>query len=209
MKKTDHLLIALLMLAVLALLANTIGVRSLPPPHDNGVVFSVDFRLGLGSQTLAIKYHPASNDARLRDCTSHTDLLKLGHCFRKDDLNAALYTTNRFRTLLSFTETYPFDPARPQQLTSINYEAVTPTDADRQKFRDSILAKYGQPYREVKAQSALWCNKGVSLGSGPLACAPDVPALQLKGNELILADSGPFHRERAAWTAKTTGAPPI
>ncbi len=39
MKRADHLLIALLMLAVLALLANTIGVRSLPPPQDNGVVF--------------------------------------------------------------------------------------------------------------------------------------------------------------------------
>ncbi len=59
--------------------------------------------------------------------------------------NAALYTTNRFRTLLTFTETYPFDPARPEQLTSINYEAVTPTDADRQQFRDSIMTKYGQP----------------------------------------------------------------
>ncbi len=57
MKRTDDLLIALLMLAVLALLANTIGVRSLPPPQDHGVVFSVDFRLGLGSQTIAIKYH--------------------------------------------------------------------------------------------------------------------------------------------------------
>jgi len=74
---------------------------------------------------------------------------------------------------------------------------------------DSILTKYGQPYREVKAASALWCNKGMSLGSGPLACAPDVPNLQLKGSELILSDSGPFHRERAAWNTKTTGAPPI
>ncbi len=121
--------------------------------------------------------------------------------------SAALYTTNRFKTLLSFTETYPFDPARPEQLTWINYEAVTPTEADRQQFRDSILTKYGQPYREVKAVSALWCNKGTSLGSGPLACAPDVPTLQLKGNEFILSDSGPFHRERAAWNTNTTGPP--
>ena len=122
---------------------------------------------------------------------------------------AALYSTARFKTLLSFTESYPFNPSRPEQLTSINYEAVTPTEADRQQFRDSILTKYGQPYREVKAVSALWCNKGISLGSGPLACAPDVPALQLKGSELILSDSGPYHREKAAWNAQTTGAPPI
>ena len=52
-------------------------------------------------------------------------------------------------------------------------------------------------------------QQSVSLGSGPLACAPDVPALQLKGSELILSDSGPYHREKAAWNAQTTGAPPI
>ncbi len=33
--------------------------------------------------------------------------------------------------------------------------------------------------------------------------------LQLKGSELILSDSGPYQRERAAWNTKTTGAPPI
>lgn len=121
----------------------------------------------------------------------------------------ALYTTARFKTLLTFTESYPFDPTRPEQLTTINYQAVAPTEADRQQFRDSILTKYGQPYRETKAVSALWCNKGVSLGSGPLACALDVPVLQLKGSELILSDSGPYHREKTAWNTQTNGAPPI
>lgn len=119
--------------------------------------------------------------------------------------NAPLYTTNRFRTLLTFTETYPFDPARPEPA---HVDQLRGGDPNRQQFRDSILTKYGQPYREVKALSALWCNKVTSLGSGPLACAPDVPTLQFKGNELILADSGPFHRERAAWNTKTTGSPP-
>ncbi len=57
MRETDDLLIALLMLAVLALLANTVGVQSLLSPQENRVVFSVDFRLGIGSQTMAIKYH--------------------------------------------------------------------------------------------------------------------------------------------------------
>lgn len=123
--------------------------------------------------------------------------------------SAALYSSARFKTLLTFTETYPFDATRPEQLTTINYEAVASTDADRQQFRDSIMTKYGQPYREVKGLSALWCDKGTSLGSGPVACAPDVPVLQLKGNELILGDSGPSHRERAAWNAQTTTAPPI
>ncbi len=123
--------------------------------------------------------------------------------------SAALYGTDRFKALLSFTESYPFDPTRPEQLTSINYQAETPTEADRQQLRDSIMTKYGQPYRETKGVSALWCNKGISLGSGPVACAPDVPNLQLKGRELILGDSGPFHRERDAWNTKTTGAPPI
>lgn len=88
-------------------------------------------------------------------------------------------------------------------------DKIASEHADRQQFREAILAKYGPPYREVKAISALWCNKGTSFGSGPLACAPDVPSLQLKGNELILSDSGPYHRERAAWNAKTTGAPPL
>ncbi len=57
MRETDDLLIAFLMLAVLALLANTVGVQSLLSPQENRVVFSVDFRLGIGSQTMAIKYH--------------------------------------------------------------------------------------------------------------------------------------------------------
>lgn len=123
--------------------------------------------------------------------------------------NAALYASHRFRALLTFTETYPFDPARPEQLTSINYEAENRTAADRQQFRDSILAKYGTPYRDVEGLSALWCNKGVSFGSDPLACAPNVPNLQLKGNELILSDTGPYQRERALWNQRTIGAPPL
>jgi len=48
---------------------------------------------------------------------------------------------------------------------AITLTLALPTDADRQQFRDSILTKYGQPYREVKAVAALWCNKGTSLGS--------------------------------------------
>lgn len=67
-----------------------------------------------------------------------------------------------------------------------------------------------QMNREVPAIAAVWCNKGVSLGSGPLACAPDLPSMQLKGTELILENSGPVNRERAAWNRRTTsGEPPI
>lgn len=118
--------------------------------------------------------------------------------------------TNQFSVLLNFAETYPYDPARPEQLTGIFYTPVTPTEADRQQFRESVLSKYGQPYREVRGISAVWCNKGVSLGSGPLACAPDAPSLQLKGTELILGDNGPITRARAAWNRRTTStAPPL
>lgn len=118
--------------------------------------------------------------------------------------------TEQFTVLLNFAETYPFDPTRPEQLTGIFYTPVTPSEADRQQFRESVFAKYGQPYREVKGISAVWCNKGVSLGSGPLACAPDQPTLTLKGTELILGDNGPIDRARAAWNRRTTSnAPPL
>ena len=136
--------------------------------------------------------------------------------------NATLYTQGaqytsaisvngpRFTILLNFAETYPFDPSHPEQLTGIFYTPNTPTEADRQQFRQSVLSKYGQPYREVKAVNSVWCNKGVSLGSGPLACAPDTPTLQLKGTELILSDNEPADHARAAWNQRTTsGAPPL
>ncbi len=180
-------------------------VIDIPNQPDPATFDILTLRLGMTAKeaaaTIAARIpgiqpaYPSTTDAQLTPGKKYTSV--------------ALYSSARFRALLTFTETYPFDPVRPEQLTSINYQAVAPTEADRQQFRDAILTKYGPPYREVKAVAALWCNKGISLGSGPLACAPDVPNLQLKGTELILSDSGPAHRERAAWNARTTGAPPI
>ena len=45
--------------------------------------------------------------------------------------------------MLVFTETYPFDPQRPEQLSSIFYTAATPTSTDRDQFEQAALAKYG------------------------------------------------------------------
>lgn len=124
--------------------------------------------------------------------------------------SAVSRSTDQFTVLLNSAETYPYDPTRPEQLTGIFYTPVTPSEADRQRFREAVLSKYGQPYREVKGISAAWCNKGVSLGSGPLACAPDTANLQLRGTELILGDNGAISRARAAWNRRTTStAPPL
>lgn len=124
--------------------------------------------------------------------------------------DAVVIHTDRFKLFLQFTETYPFQPDKPEQLTSIDYTPITATEADLRQFHDAVLAKYGEPYRETRGVSALWCNKGTSLGYGVVSCAPDLPTLQLKGIELILFDNGPVTRERAAWNRRTTStAPPL
>ena len=111
--------------------------------------------------------------------------------------------------LVTFTESYPFNPQRPEQLTSVFYTAITPTVADRDRFEQTVLTKYGQPVRYAKGISASWCNTGTLNSPGVYVCAPNSPNLLLKGSELILGDNGPAQRERAAWNAQTTGAPPI
>ncbi len=115
----------------------------------------------------------------------------------------------QFKVLVTFTESYPFNPQRPEQLTGIFYTAITPTVADRDRFEQAVLTKYGEPVRYSKGVSAAWCNVGTLNSPGVYICAPNSPNLLLKGSELILGDNGPAQRERAAWNAQTAGTPPI
>ena len=115
----------------------------------------------------------------------------------------------QFKVLVTFTESYPYDPQRPEQLTSVFYTAITPTAADRDRFEQAVLTKYGQPVRYAKGGFASWCNVGTLNSPGVYICAPNSPNLLLKGSELILGDNSIAQRERAAWNAQTTGAPPI
>ena len=115
----------------------------------------------------------------------------------------------QFKVLVTFMESYPYNPQHPEQLTSIFYTAMTPTAADRARFEQSVLTKYGQPVRYVKGDSAAWCNVGTLNSPGGYICAPNSPNLLLTGSGLVLGDNSVALRERAAWNAQTTGAPPI
>ena len=111
--------------------------------------------------------------------------------------------------MLVFTESYPFDPQQPERLSSVFYTAVTPTQADRDRFEQAALAKYGTPVAYQKGIGARWCNLGSAAGPDNYTCAPDAPNLVLRGNELILGDNGIAARERALWNKQTTGTPPL
>ena len=78
---------------------------------------------------------------------------------------------------------------------------------EAQMFLAAVLATYGHPVRSAKG-SASWCNVGTLNSSGVYICAPNSPNLLLKGSELILGDNSVAQRERTAWNAQTTGAPP-
>ncbi len=89
------------------------------------------------------------------------------------------FTANgpQFKVLVSFTETQPFGPQRPEQLTSDFYTAITPTVADRDRFEQAVLTRYGQPVRSAKGVSASWCNAGTLNSPGVYLCAPNSPNL--------------------------------
>ena len=115
----------------------------------------------------------------------------------------------KFSLLLVFTETYPYDPQRPELLSSIFYTAVTPTEADRNQFEQAALAKYGPPASYTKGVGGRWCNVGQVVGPNTVVCAENTPNLVLRGNELILGDNGIASREREAWNKQSSGTPPL
>ena len=115
----------------------------------------------------------------------------------------------KFSVLLVFTETYPYDPQRPEQLSGIFYTAKTPTEADRAQFEQAALAKYGTPASYTKGVGARWCDVGQVTGPNAVLCADNMPNLVLKGNELILGDNGIAARERDAWNRQSGAAPPL
>ncbi len=110
----------------------------------------------------------------------------------------------KFSVLMTFTETYPFDPQRPEQLTGIFYTASLTTAADRENFEQAVLSKYGPPVRSTKGVGAGWCNIGILNGPTGYVCAPDVPNLVFRSDELILGDPGVVVKERAAWNRQTS-----
>jgi len=77
-----------------------------------------------------------------------------------------------FHVMLVFTETYPFDPQKPEQLTSIFYTAETQTTADRQRFEQAALAKYGAPVTYSAGVGGKWCNRGEANAAGQYVCFP-------------------------------------
>jgi hypothetical protein len=101
----------------------------------------------------------------------------------------------QFKVLVTFTESYPFNPQRPEQLTSVFYTAIASTVADRDRFEQAVLTKYGQPVRYAKGVSASWCSTGTLNSSGVYICAPNSPNLLLKGSELVLGDKSVSQRE--------------
>ena len=78
----------------------------------------------------------------------------------------------QFKVLVTSTERYPFNPQHPEQLTGVFYTAITPTVADRDRFEQAVLAKYGEPIRYSKGLSAAWCNVGTLNSPSVYICAP-------------------------------------
>ena len=115
----------------------------------------------------------------------------------------------KFTVLLTFVESYPFDPQKPEQLSAVFYTANTPAAADRAQFEQAALTKYGTPASYTKGVAATWCNQGQVVGPNAVVCAPDTPTLVLKANELVLGDNGIAAKERAAWNKQGSGAPPL
>ena len=115
----------------------------------------------------------------------------------------------KFSILLVFTETYPYDIERPEQLSSIFYTANTTTAADRAQFEQAALSKYGPPASYTKGVAARWCDRGQVVGPNAVVCAENTPNLVLRGNELILGDNGIASREREAWNKQGSGTPPL
>ncbi len=181
------------------------GSGTIPNQPDPYTFDIVGLKLGMTAQQAA-----AAVSARVPQATK-TELQPGAPQFTPNAKFTSGFSVNgpKFSVLLVFTETYPFDPQRPEQLSSIFYTAKTPTDADRTQFEQAALAKYGTPASYTKGVGARWCELGQVTGPNAVVCADNTPNLVLRGNELILGDNGIVSRERDAWNKQSSGAPPL
>ena len=64
--------------------------------------------------------------------------------------------------ILGFSERYPFDPARPEELESIRYNPGLRTDADKADYENRVFEKYGLGVNGESPMDgfAIWCKQG-------------------------------------------------
>ena len=104
---------------------------------------------------------------------------------------------------------HPTELMQQSQLTSIFYTAETQTTADRQRFEQAALSKYGAPVTYSPGVGGKWCNRGEANPAGQYVCFPDAPNLVLKGTELILGDNTIAAKEREEWNMSSHGTQPL
>ena len=179
--------------------------QSIPGQQDPYHFDIVGLRLGMTAQqaaaALTAKVPQATSLPPTKGVPQFTPNIKF--------TSTVLANGPNFNILMNFVESYPLDPQRPEQLAGIFYTANLPTAADRERFEQAVLAKYGPPVRYTKSIGAGWCNVGTLTGPNQYVCAPDVPNLVFKTTELILGDNGIAARERAEWNRQSSTTPPL
>jgi len=133
---------------------------------------------------------------------------------RKKYVERIFIRNSRLELSLTFTESFPFDAAKPELLTGISYTPALDNDAAQDAFVQQVRQKYGPP--APVAQAALfWCTRGLAAGgftdishSKVAACA--APSLALQGTNLYLSDRDLLSREQAKSDAsKGPGEPAL
>jgi hypothetical protein len=135
--------------------------------------------------------------------------------------NNSEYTLNIF-----FTPSYPFNPDRPEMITSIGYQPNLRSDADKSAFVDKVLEKYGRPTTASTSPSgvsfyasASWCIRAETYTTGGYQTPQSVhytcndskaPVLSMSESSVGLTDETVNQKEFELWNSKKkTTSPPL
>jgi hypothetical protein len=131
---------------------------------------------------------------------------------RKKYVDRIYIHNSRLDLSLTFTESFPFDAAKPELLTGISYTPVLESSTAQDAFVLQVRQKYGPPAPVAQA-AVFWCTRGLASGgftdithSQVTAC--DGPSLVLQGPNLYLSDKGLLSREKTQSDAIKGSAPP-
>jgi hypothetical protein len=152
-----------------------------------------------------------------RECAQETPCISYSNTEltpRKKYVERIYIRNSRLELSLTFSESFPFDPGKPELLTGVSYSPVLDTGAAQVAFVQQVRQEYGPP--APVAQAALfWCTQGTAGGgftdishSQVDACAG--PSLMLQGVNLYLSDRDLLSREKAqSDSTKGSAAPAL
>jgi hypothetical protein len=156
---------------------------------------------GEAAQTLHQKLGITVNS---RDCTpggSCVTIRAAQFAAKRKYVSAMVVEDHRLTLHLTFTESYPFDPARPEALTEISYTPQAESDADKQALTKLVREKYGPP-APVALAGNYWCSQGHKSGgfTDPAHSQADWcvgPLLFFDGSTVYLSDKDWLSRKLA------------